>query len=65
MKYLKNIRNIKENVPDNNGYNRTTFSKLKIKTPERRHYRQSGVFIANLEQISHINLIFPLLNLNK
>ena len=38
-------------------------SKLIIKTQERCH--RSGVFIANFEQISHIRLVFPLLNLNK
>ena len=29
------------------------FSKLTIKTPERRQWRRSVVFIANFEQISH------------
>ena len=37
-------------------------SKSTIKTPERCH---SGVFIVNLEQISHVDLVFPLLTLNK
>ena len=27
-------------------------SKLTIKTPERRHYRRSGVFIVNFEQVN-------------
>ena len=35
-------------------------SKLKIKTPERRH-----AFISKLEQISRVVLVFPLLILNK
>ena len=35
-------------------------SKLKIKTPERRH-----TFISKLEQISRVVLVFPLLILNK
>ena len=29
-------------------------SKLTIKTPERRHWRHSGVFIVNFEHISHL-----------
>ena len=33
-------------------------SKLTIKTPERRHWRRCGVFIANFEQILHIVLVF-------
>ena len=40
-------------------------SKLKIKIPERRHRRGSGVFIVNSEQVSLIVLVFLLLNLNK
>ena len=28
------------------------WSKLTIKTPERRHWRRSGVFIVNVERIS-------------
>ena len=39
--------------------------KLTIKTPERHHWRRSGVFIINFEQISHIDLVFLLLTLNK
>ena len=35
------------------------------KTPERRHWRRAGVFSINFEQISHIILVLPLLNLNK
>ena len=37
-------------------------SKLTKKAPERRHWR---IFIANFKLISHIVLVFPLLNLNK
>ena len=33
-------------------------SKLAIKTPERRHWRHSGVFIVNFEHISHLVLEF-------
>ena len=40
-------------------------SKLKIKTPEQRHQRRSGVFIVNFDQISHITLVFLLLALTK
>ena len=39
--------------------------KLTIKTPERRHWRISGVFIVNFEHISHLFLLLLLLNLNK
>ena len=41
------------------------FSKLTIKTQERRHLRRSGIFIVNFEQISHIVLVCPYLTLNK
>ena len=40
-------------------------SKLTIKTPERRQWRPSGVFIVKFEQISHAALLFLLLTLNK
>ena len=39
-------------------------SQLTIKTPERRHWRRSGVFTANFEHISHLVLVFLLLTLN-
>ena len=39
-------------------------SKLTIKTPERRQWRRSGVFIVNFEHISHLVLVFLLLILN-
>ena len=39
-------------------------SKLTIKTPERRRWRRSGVFIGNFEHISHLILVFLLLTLN-
>ena len=39
-------------------------SKLSIKTPERRHWRRSGVFIVSFEHISHLDLVFLLLTLN-
>ena len=38
-------------------------SKLTIKTPERRYWRLSGVFIVNFEHISHLVLVFLLLTL--
>ena len=37
---------------------------LTVKTPERRQWRRSGVFIVNSEPISQIVLVFLLLNLN-
>ena len=40
-------------------------SKLTIKIPERRHWRRSGIFIANFEHISHLILEFLLLTLNR
>ena len=39
-------------------------SKLTIKTPERRQWRRSGIFIVNFEHISHLVLMFLLLTLN-
>ena len=38
---------------------------LTIQTPERRHWRRSGVFIINFEHISQLFLMFLLLTLNK
>ena len=40
-------------------------SELTTKTPERRHWRLSGVFILNFEHISHLVLEFLLLTLNR
>ena len=40
-------------------------SKLIIKTPERRHWRRSSVFIVNFEHISHLVLVFLLLTLSR
>ena len=34
--------------------------KLRIKTPERRQWRRSGVFVVNFEQISLLVLAFLL-----
>ena len=39
-------------------------AKLTIKAPERLYWLCSGVFIINVEQISYITLVFPLLNFN-
>ena len=39
-------------------------SKVTIKTPERRHWLCSGVFIVTFEHISHLFLVFLLLTLN-
>ena len=41
------------------------WSKLTIKTPERPHWRRSGVFIVNFEHIWYLLLEFLLLNLSK
>ena len=40
-------------------------SKLTIKTRKRRQWRRLDIFLVNFGQISHIVLVFPLLNLNK
>ena len=40
-------------------------SKLTIKTPERRHWRLSDVFIVNFEHISHLVLVFLSLTLSR
>ena len=34
------------------------YSELAIKTPERRQWHRSGVFIVNFEHISHFVLLF-------
>ena len=39
--------------------------KVNNKTPERRQWRRSGVFIVNLEHISHLSLALLLLTLSK
>ena len=50
--------------------NRNTITRCEIcsvstkKTPERRHWRHSGVFIVDFEHISHLVLVFLLLTLN-
>ena len=41
------------------------FSKLEIKTPERRYFGRCSVFIVNFEQNSHNVLVFPLLTIKK
>ena len=38
-------------------------SELTLKTPERRQWRRSGVFIANFEHMSRLILVFLLLSL--
>ena len=39
--------------------------KLTIKIPERRHWRRSGIFIVNFEQILYHVLVFLLLTLSR
>ena len=41
-----------------------TCSEFTIKTPERRQWPRSGVFIVNFEHISYLVLVFLLLTLN-
>ena len=41
------------------------YSKLTIKTPGRRQWGQSGVFIVNFEHILNLVLVFLLLILNR
>ena len=36
-----------------------------IKIPKRRHWRRSGIFVVNFEHISHIVLVFLLLNMSR
>ena len=51
----------------NNRNTRTRFekcSKLTIKTPQRRQWRCSGVFIVNFQHILHLVLVFLWLTLN-
>ena len=40
-------------------------SNLTLKTPEPCHWRRSGVFIVDFEQISHFALGFLVLTLNR
>ena len=40
-------------------------SSVVLKTPERRQWRLSSVFIVNCENTSHIFLVLPFLTLNK
>ena len=42
----------------NNRTRRQIYSKLTIKTPERRQWRRSTVFIVNFEYILHLALVF-------
>ena len=43
---------------------REIYSKLIITTPERCHWRRSGVFIVNFEHLPHLVLVFLLLTLD-
>ena len=55
-----------ENLKDVDSHSAFTFrvSELMIKTPKRRHWHRSGVFIDKFEYISHLVLVFLLLILN-
>ena len=33
--------------------------KLAVRTPERRQWHRTGVFLVNFQQVSHIDLVFP------
>ena len=41
------------------------YSKLIIKTPKRRQWRRSGVFLVNFKHISHFFLVSLLLTLSR
>ena len=36
-----------------------------IKTPEQRHCSRSGVFVVNFEHISHLALVFLIVNIEQ
>ena len=40
-------------------------SKFTMKTPDRRHWRRSDIFIVNSEHIPHLFLVFLLLELEQ
>ena len=42
-----------------------TCSKLTLKTPERRQWLCSGVFVVKFEHISHLVLVFILVTLSR
>ena len=44
---------------------KSKIAKLTLKTPERRHWRRSGIFVVNFERISLLFLVFLLLTLDK
>ena len=48
--YIFNVKN------RNTGASCEICLKLSIETPERRHWRRSGVFIVNFEHTSHLTL---------
>ena len=71
---MRGLRTKRRNPADNYMFkvkNRNTrsrceiCSKLTLKTPERHHWRRSGVFIVNFEHISHLVLVFLLLTLSR
>ena len=64
LQYLVGIFMFKVN-DRNTRSRREICSKLTIKTPERRHWRRSGVFIVNFEHIADLVLVFLLLTLRR
>ena len=65
---LSKYNSIKNELKVNNRNTRARCemcSKLTIKTPERRQWRRSGVFIVNFEHILHFVLVFVLLTLSR
>ena len=56
-----NISNLNVTFSENIAY---VLNGWLLKTPERRHWHRSGVFIVNFEYISQVVLVFLLLTLN-
>ena len=66
MDHLQPSRNSMLKVNNKNTKTRCEIcSKLTKKTPERRQWHCTDVFIVNLKRISHLVLMFLLLTLNR
>ena len=66
--YFQSFKRFENMFKVNNKNTRTSCeicSKLTMKTPERRHWRRSSVFIVNSEHISHLIPVFLLLTLSR